>query len=327
MHDANKKVLVTGAGGFIGSHLVERLILDGHDVTAMVRYNSRRDNGWMDRIHGMENTANVVQADIKDADAVRRIMKDMDVVYHLASMIAIPYSYINPREIIETNVIGAINVMAAARENNVGRIIHTSTSEVYGTAKYVPIDENHPLDGQSPYAASKISADAIVMSFHKAYGLPVVIVRPFNTYGPRQSARAVIPTIITQALTRKNIRLGATYPTRDFTYVSDTVNGFIKAAVSRRAVGEVVNLGVGKEVSIGNLVEVIKDIINPDLKIIKDKERIRPQASEVLRLCSENHKALMVMGWKPEVGLIDGLRLTIDWIRDHLDDYKVGYTI
>lgn len=324
MNWKNKKVLVTGAGGFIGSHLTERLAGLGADVTALVRYNSRNDWGMIEFLpKETKEKISVVVGDIKDGDAMRWAAKDMDVIFHLASLIPIPYSYVHPRESIETNTIGALNILLAAKENEVGRVIHTSTSETYGTAQYAPIDEKHPLQGQSPYSASKIGADKIAESFYLSYGLPVVTIRPFNTYGPRQSARAVIPTIITQALTEKKVRLGSTHPTRDLTYVSDTVEGFVKAAEADDSVlGEVINVGSNFEISVGDLAGKIVSLVNKNVSIESDKKRVRPEKSEVDRLWADNSKAGKMLGWKPKIPLDEGLKMTVEWISEHIDLYK-----
>jgi len=269
-----KSVLVTGAGGFIGSHLTEYLVELGANVKAFVRYNSRNDWGMLELLPEEKlSQIEVITGDLKDADAVRHAAKDVDIIFHLGSLIAIPYSYIHPRETIETNILGALNVLMAAKENNVEKVIHTSTSEVYGTARYVPIDENHPLQGQSPYSASKIGADKIAESFYRSFNLPVAIIRPFNTYGPRQSARAVIPTIITQALTKEKIFLGSLHPTRDYTYVKDVVEGFIKVAESSKSVGEVINIGSNFEISIGDLANKIISLIGKNAEIVTDPVR------------------------------------------------------
>jgi len=324
MNWKNKKVLVTGAGGFMGSHLTERLVDLGADVTALVRYNSRNDWGMIELFpEKTKEQINVITGDIKDSDAMRWAAKDIDIIFHLASLIPIPYSYIHPRESIETNVIGTLNILMATKENNIERMIHTSTSETYGTAQYVPIDENHPLQAQSPYAASKIGADKIAHSFYLSYGLPVTILRPFNTYGPRQSARAVIPTIITQALTKNEIFLGSMHPTRDFTYVSDTVEGFIKVAeADDRVLGEVINIGSNFEISIGDLAEKIVSLIGKDIEIRFDELRVRPEKSDVARLQANNSKAKKLINWEHKVTLDEGLKKTIKWISNNLEKYK-----
>ena len=320
----NKKaVLVTGAGGFIGSHLTERIVELGANVQAFVRYNSRNDWGLLELLpKETQDRIEVITGDLKDADAVRHAVEEVDIIFHLGSLIAIPYSYIHPRETIETNIVGTLNVLIAARENSIEKLIHTSTSEVYGTAQYVPIDEDHPLQGQSPYSASKIGADKIAESFYCAFDLPVAIIRPFNTYGPRQSARAVIPTIITQALTKEKIFLGSLHPTRDYTHVKDVVEGFIKVAESSKSVGEVINIGSNFEILIGDLAEKNISLIGKNAEIITDTSRVRPQDSEVERLWCNNTKAKRLLGWEPKTSLDDGLKKTIDWISDNINLYK-----
>jgi len=320
-----KKVLVTGAGGFIGSHLVEELVRLGASVRAFVRYNSRGDPGLL-RLASPETMAGLelIGGDVRDADAVRKAISGCQVVFHLGALISIPYSYRHPVEVAETNFMGTLNVLIACRDHGVPRLIHTSTSEVYGTAQRVPIDETHPLQGQSPYSASKIGADKLVESFYCTYQLPVVTVRPFNTYGPRQSARAVIPTIITQALANRTIHLGNLDTKRDFTYVADTVNGFIRAAVAKDVEGGTFNLGTGTENRIGDLAEKIIQKVGTQSRIEVDSERLRPQKSEVLRLLSDNSMARRQLGWSPSVGLDDGLDKTIKWVRNNLDRYRIG---
>jgi NAD dependent epimerase/dehydratase len=318
-----KKVLVTGAGGFVGSHLAEELVKAGADVTAFVKYNSRNDWGLIEELPAdIRQSIEVVPGDLKDADAVRRICKGKDVVFHLAALIAIPYSYLNPRDHIETNVVGTLNVMTGAREADVPRVVHTSTSEVYGTARYTPIDEEHPLQAQSPYAASKIAADKIAESFFLSYELPVVTVRPFNTYGPRQSARAVIPTIISQALSGDRIKLGSLTPRRDLNFVKDTARGFMLAAERESVAGEVINLGWGKSISIGELVEKITKLLGKECEIVHDEKRVRPEASEVMVLMADASKAKKVLGWEPRTSLEEGLQATIEYIRANLEKYK-----
>ena len=318
-----KSALVTGAGGFIGSHLTEHLVELGANVKTFVRYNSRNDWGMLELLPEEKlSQIEVITGDLKDADAVRHAAKDVDIIFHLGSLIAIPYSYIHPRETIETNILGALNVLTAAKENNVEKVIHTSTSEVYGTARYVPIDENHPLQGQSPYSASKIGADKIAESFYRSFNLPVAIIRPFNTYGPRQSARAVIPTIITQALAKEKIFLGSLHPTRDYTYVKDVVEGFIKVAESPKSVGEVINIGSNFEVSIGELANKIISLIGKNAEIVTDPVRVRPQDSEVERLWCDNTKAKRLLGWEPKTSLDEGIKKTIDWISNNINLYK-----
>jgi len=319
-----KRVLVTGAGGFIGSHLIERLVELGAQVCAFVRYNSRGDRGLLELLPPEAlSSIEVVYGDLRDPYAVREACKGVHIIYHLGALIAIPYSYFHPREVVETNVLGTLNVLMAARDLAIERIVHTSTSEVYGTAQYVPINEAHPLQGQSPYSASKIGADKLAESFYRSFGLPVCVVRPFNTYGPRQSARAVIPTIITQALTQDEVRLGDLTPRRDLTYVADTVAGFIKISQAGDDVlGEEVNLGTNADVSIGELTEKVFELIGKHPKIVTDAKRLRPPKSEVYRLLADNHKANELMGWMPEVSLEGGLRRTIAWIKKNLDLYR-----
>ncbi|NYT04799.1 MAG: SDR family NAD(P)-dependent oxidoreductase [Methanomicrobiales archaeon] len=323
-----KKVLVTGAGGFIGSHLVERLVTEGADVTAFVHYNSRNDWGMLESIAGGESPIEVFAGDIADGGAVRACMKDTDVVFHLAALIGIPYSYHAPASYVATNITGTLNVLQAARESGVSRVVHTSTSEVYGTAQYTPIDEKHPLQGQSPYSATKIGADKIAESFFRSFGVPVATLRPFNTFGPRQSTRAVIPTIITQALTSDTVRLGSLDPVRDLTYVADTVSAFVKIAAAPGAVGETVNAGSGRGVTIGELADLIIRRVNPDAAIVADQQRIRPEKSEVMTLICDNRKARECIGWTPSYSLEEGIDRTIAWMRDHLARYKPGlYTV
>ncbi|MDO8480898.1 MAG: SDR family NAD(P)-dependent oxidoreductase [Nanoarchaeota archaeon] len=320
-----KKVAVTGAGGFIGSHLVERLVKEGAEVSCLVRYNSMNAWGWIDTFPEQTKKAvKVTAGDLRDSDCVRNFLKGQELVFHLGALIPIPYSYVNPRDVIQTNVLGTLNVLQGAREHDV-KVIHTSTSETYGTAQYVPIDEKHQLQAQSPYAASKIGADKIAESFFYSYGLPVAIVRPFNTYGPRQSARAIIPTIITQLLDG-TLSLGNLEPTRDLTYVSDTVDGFLKIAESPKALGQTLNLGVSEEISIGDLAKKIQALMGKKAKITADAQRQRRKGSEVERLLSDNRKAKQ-LGWKPKVELDEGLKLTIDWIKKNRHYYKPGYTI
>ncbi|MCK4830654.1 SDR family NAD(P)-dependent oxidoreductase [bacterium] len=325
MHWQAKKVLVTGAGGFIGSHLTEKLLNLGANVIAFVRYNSRNDQGALELLAPeVKEKVEIIMGDLRNSEALRDATKEIDMVFHLGALIAIPYSYLQPREVIETNVIGTLNVLSAAKVANARKVIHTSTSEVYGTAQYVPIDEKHPLQGQSPYSASKIGADKIAESFYKSYGLPVAIIRPFNTYGPRQSARAVIPTIISQTLSNDRVYLGSSHPTRDLTYVEDTVNGFIKIAESEKSIGEVINIGSNSEISIGKLADKILSLVGKKIEIISDLKRVRPQDSEVERLLADNAKAQRLIGWKPMVSLDEGLRRTIEWIKDNLERYKTN---
>jgi dTDP-glucose 4,6-dehydratase len=308
------KALVTGAGGFIGSHLCEALTEKGYNVRAFLRYNSRGSRGWLEN-SSHADSMDFILGDIRDYDSVRTAVKDADIVFHLSSLIGIPYSYRSPLAYVKTNMEGAYNVLEAAREYGV-KVIHTSTSEVYGTAKKVPIDENHPLQPQSPYSASKIAADALAFSYHSSFGLPIVIARPFNTFGPRQSARAIIPTIITQILSGiKQIRLGNLSPTRDLNYVEDTCRGFIALAECEAAVGETVNIGSGREISMGGLAMLIKELMDSDVEIITDDERIRPENSEVMRLLCDNSKINSLTGFAPSVSLREGLIKTIEWLK------------
>ena len=318
-----RKVLVTGAGGFIGSHLAERLALLGADVRALVRYTSSGRWGWLDQ-SPVKAELEVVLGDIRDFFSVREAMQGREVVFHLAALIGIPYSYHAPQSYLHTNIEGTLNVLQGARELETERVIFTSTSEVYGTAQYVPIDEDHPLQGQSPYSASKISADKMAESYFRSFGTPVAVVRPFNTYGPRQSARAVIPTIITQALAGTEVRLGSLTPTRDFNFVADIVEGFIAAASSKQAVGEVINLGSGAEVSIQKLASILGGILGKSLKLVTEDERVRPENSEVERLCADATKARELLGWASSTSLEDGLRQTILWVEQNLQAYRVN---
>lgn len=320
------KVLVTGADGFIGSHLVEELVKKGYQVKAFVYYNSFNTWGWLDTFSDtiMKNVE-IFQGDIRDPHGVEEAMQGVDAVFHLAALIAIPFSYHSPDTYVDTNIKGTLNVLQAARKWGTKRILITSTSEVYGTAQYVPIDEKHPFQGQSPYSATKIGADRLAESFYRSFGLPVTIVRPFNTYGPRQSARAVIPTIITQLLAgNTEIRLGALTPTRDFNYVKDTVYGFILIYESDQTIGEELNIATQKETSIGRIAEELIRQIRPDAKIICDEKRIRPEKSEVNRLLGSNQKIMQLTGWKPQYTIEKGLRYTIEFLRENLEKYKVG---
>ncbi len=332
MNLQNKKILVTGADGFIGSHLTEELIRRGFNVRAFVLYNSFNSWGWLDHAAPeIKKSLDIFAGDIRDPHGVQTAMKGCDVVFHLAALIGIPYSYHSPDTYVDTNIKGTLNIVQAARELGVAKVLHTSTSEVYGTARFVPITEEHPLQGQSPYSASKIGADQIAMSFYLSFGTPVSIVRPFNTYGPRQSARAVIPTVITQiASGSRKIKLGTMHPTRDFNYVKDTVNGFIAIAESDKTVGEVINIGSNYEVSIGDTVKLIAELMNKEIDIDTDQQRIRPENSEVERLWAENAKAKKLTGWEPAYGHREGfkcgLQETIDWFLnpEHLKQYKPG---
>ena len=322
----NKKVLVTGSCGFIGSHLVERLLDEGCEVRAFVFYNSFNHWGWLETLPKEKlDRIEIFTGDIRDPNGVRTAVKGVDVVFHLAALISIPFSYHSPDSYVDTNIKGTLNILQAARDYKVERILVTSTSEVYGTAKYVPIDENHPRQGQSPYSASKIGADYIAESFYRSFDLPVVIVRPFNTYGPRQSARAVIPTIITQLLSgEKEIKLGSLHPTRDLVFVKDTVEGFVRIAKSEDVVGQEINIATGKEISIGDLAKLIINKINPDAKIITDEKRVRPENSEVERLLGSNDKLKNLTGWVPQTSLEEGLDITIEWFKnpENLKHYK-----
>lgn len=320
-----KRVLVTGADGFIGSHLVEKLLEKGYEVKAFTFYNSFNTWGWLDTFPREKlNEIEIFSGDIRDPNGVREAMKGIDWVFHLAALIAIPFSYHSPDSYVDTNIKGTLNVLQAARDLSTEKIMVTSTSEVYGTAQYVPIDEKHPFQGQSPYSATKIGADRLAESFYRSFNLPVAIVRPFNTFGPRQSARAVIPTIITQLLAGKTeIKLGSLTPTRDFNYVKDTVAGFLEIAESDRTIGEEINIATQKEISIGELAEEIIRQINPDARIVCDEQRLRPGKSEVSRLLGDNQKILNITDWKPRYSLGEGIKETIAWMKDNLDRYKV----
>jgi len=329
---AGKKILVTGADGFIGSHLVEHLVEQGANVRAFVYYNSFNSWGWLDEADArVKDSIEVFSGDIRDPHGVRAAMRDCEVVLNLAALIAIPYSYHSPDTYVDTNIKGTLNVVQAARELGVERVVHTSTSEVYGTARFVPITEAHPLQGQSPYSASKIGADQIALSFNLSFSTPVTIIRPFNTYGPRQSARAVIPTIVTQiAAGSKEIKLGALSPTRDFNYVGDTVRGFVAVAECDAAIGQVVNVGSNFEVSIGDTARIIAELMGREVSIVSDEERLRPAGSEVERLWADNTRARDLCGWQPRYGGLDGLRRglteTIAWFGNaaNLRRYKAG---
>jgi NAD dependent epimerase/dehydratase len=321
----SRPTLVTGAGGFIGSHLVDALVDRGARVRAFVRYNSRGDIGLLSLLPIAKREAlEIIAGDLRDPHAVVEACRGVTHVFHLGALIAIPYSYLHPREVTETNVLGTLNILMAARETDVERVVHTSTSEVYGTARTVPISEDHPLQGQSPYSASKIGADKLAESFYCSYDLPVATIRPFNAYGPRQSARAVIPTIITQALIRDRIYLGDLTPRRDFTYVADTVDGFLKVADADRAIGQTINIGSDQEISIGDLAQKIIKLVGRNVKIVTDKQRLRPKRSEVNRLWADNRKAKELLDWLPRTSLDEGLLKTIDWISRHLDRYRPG---
>ena len=320
----NTTVLITGADGFIGSHLTELLFKKGYKVKALSQYNSFNNWGWLEDVN-CKGDIEIFTGDIRDLSYCKYITKNVDIIFHLAALIAIPYSYVSPSSYVETNINGTLNICQAAKENGNIRVIHTSTSEVYGTAQYVPIDESHPLQPQSPYSASKIAADAMAMSFFNAFKLPVTIARPFNTYGPRQSARAVIPTIITQIANGiKEIKLGDLSPTRDFNYVEDTCRGFIAIAENDTTIGETINIGSNTEVSIKDTLDLIKELMGSDVKLIQDKQRLRPENSEVFRLWCDNTKIEKLTGFESKINLRAGLQKTIDWITqpDYLKDYK-----
>lgn len=320
----SKQVLVTGADGFIGSHLTEELIKQGHKVRAFTLYNSFNSWGWLDTLSkDILNEIEIFQGDVRDPNGVREAMKNIDEVFHLAALIAIPFSYHSPDTYVDTNIKGTLNVLQAGRDLNTGRILITSTSEVYGTAQYVPIDEKHPFQGQSPYSATKIGADRLAESFYRSFNMPITIVRPFNTYGARQSARAVIPTIITQLLAGKEeIQLGSLTPTRDFNYVKDTANGFIDISISDNTIGEEINIATQREISIGQLAEELIRQINPNAKIVCDEQRLRPENSEVNRLLGSNEKIKRLTNWKPQYTFEQGISETIDFFRHNLDKYK-----
>jgi NAD dependent epimerase/dehydratase len=323
MNWQEKRVFLTGAGGFVGSHLAERLVGLGARVKAFARYNSRNDRGFLEMLpREIINEIEVVMGDLRDSDAIRNAVQNTEIIFHLGALIAIPYSYVHPRETIETNVTGTLNVLSAARKSGTEKVIHTSTSEVYGTARYVPIDENHPLQGQSPYSASKIGSDMIAESFYRSFEVPVAIIRPFNTFGPRQSARAVIPTIISQALTRGRILIGSLKPTRDYTYIDDMVEAFIKVATSNKSVGEVINIGSNFEISIGDIAKRVMSITGKNSEIVTDTQRIRPRRSEVERLWCDNTKASKLLNWEPKINLDEGLNMTVSWISDNINLYK-----
>ncbi len=317
-----KKILVTGAGGFIGSHLTELLVSKGYDVKAFVHYNSSNKWGWLDN-STIKNDVEVITGDIRDMDSVFAAMQGCDSIFHLAALIGIPYSYISPQAYIKTNIDGTYNILQSARQLSVEKIIVTSTSETYGTAQYVPIDENHPMVGQSPYSATKIGADQLAISYYKSFDLPVKIVRPFNTYGPRQSARAIIPTVISQILSGKHqLNLGNLTPTRDLTFVKDTANGFLQIALAEGLWGEITNIGMHQEITIGDLVKLIAGLIGTEVEILSDEQRIRPDKSEVERLFCNNSKILANTQWKPAYTLESGLTETIEWIKNNLLYFK-----
>ena len=318
------KVLVTGADGFIGSHLTELLVREGYQVKALSQYNSFNYWGWLEDVQSVKEIE-VLNGDVRDPHYCKHITKDVDTIFHLAALIAIPYSYVAPDSYVDTNIKGTLNICQAARENGVKRVIHTSTSEVYGTAQYVPIDEKHPLQPQSPYSASKIGADAMAMSFFNAFDLPLTIARPFNTYGPRQSARAVIPTIISQiASGKRQIKLGDVSPTRDFNYVADTCRAFLALARCDKAIGETVNIGSNYEISVGDTLNLIRELMNSDVEFLTDEQRLRPEKSEVFRLWCDNAKIRELTGFEPEYSIRDGLQATIEWftLPENLAKYK-----
>ncbi|HEY6977116.1 MAG TPA: NAD-dependent 4,6-dehydratase LegB [Chitinophagaceae bacterium] len=323
-----KKIIVTGADGFIGSHLVEELIQQGVKVKAFVYYNSFNNWGWIDSLEkNIQKEIEIFSGDIRDAYNVKKAMEDCDMAFHLAALIAIPYSYYSPESYVETNVKGTLNVLQAAKELSLQKILVTSTSEIYGTALYTPIDEKHPKQGQSPYSATKIGADAIAESFYRSFNLPITIVRPFNTYGPRQSARAVIPNIIIQLLNKeREIKLGSLHPTRDLVFVKDTVNGFIEIAQSDEFMGEEVNIATGTEISIGNLAKKIIDLLGSNATIVSEQQRIRPEKSEVERLRGDNKKIMQHTKWAPQYSIDEGLQCTIEWFKkkENLLHYKAG---
>lgn len=319
-----KKVLVTGADGFIGSHLTEMLVDRGYHVKALSQYNSFNSWGWLENVN-CKKDIEILTGDIRDPNYCKIISENVEIIFHLGALIAIPFSYIAPDSYVETNVKGTLNICQAAKENGISRLIHTSTSEVYGTAQYVPIDEKHPLQAQSPYSATKIAADAIVTSFYNSFDLPITIARPFNTYGPRQSARAIIPTIITQiASGKKEIKLGDTSPTRDFSYVEDCCRGFIMLAESEKTIGETINIGSNSEISIADVLKLIKELMSSDVIFINDEQRQRPKKSEVFRLWCDNKKINELVGYKPQVNIQDGIKQTIDWMvrPENLKIYK-----
>ena len=329
MNWKRQKVLVTGAGGFIGSHLVDELLIQGAEVTAFVHYNARNDWGMLEgRYDEKTPHLKVISGDVTDSFFVKKAVSNMNFVFHLAALIGIPYSYAAPESYINTNVKGTLNIMQACLDEGVERVVHTSTSEVYGTAEYTPIDEKHPLKGQSPYSASKIGGDKIAESFYCSFGLPVTTIRPFNTFGPRQSTRAVIPTIITQALTSNTVKLGSLNPVRDLSYVADTVQGFIKFAESKKTIGRTVNTGSGCGVTMGDLADLIIKRVNPKATIVCEKKRVRPEKSEIMQLLCDNRCAKDLAGWEPRYTLEDGLSLTINWMKEHIASYKAGlYTV
>jgi NAD dependent epimerase/dehydratase len=323
-----RAVLVTGAGGFIGGHLVAELVRQGASVRAFVRYNSRNERGTLDWLHrDIVTELDVVLGDLRDVESVANAVEGTDVILHLGAQVAIPYSYVNPRDFFETNVLGTLNVAQAALRECVERLVHTSTSEVYGSAQTIPITEQHPLEPQSPYAASKLAADKLMDAWHRSFDLPVTILRPFNTFGPFQSARAVVPTIVTQALAEQPVRLGSLHPRRDLTFVADTVAGFIAAAQAPEAVGETLQLGTGVDVSVGDLVRIVGDLLGRELVVETDSERVRPAKSEVERLISDPSRAQELMGWEPSVDLREGLAQTMEWIERNASRYRTDHYV
>ncbi|MBN2321964.1 MAG: SDR family NAD(P)-dependent oxidoreductase [Acidobacteria bacterium] len=320
---SRSKVLVTGAGGFIGSHLCELCLAEGAAVRAFVHYNSRSDWGMLEDLNKKSlEKIDVMAGDLRDSHSVRKAVQGCEYVFHLGALIGIPYSYSNPEDVVQTNVMGTMNVLQACLEYGVGRMVHTSTSEVYGTARYVPMDEKHPLSPQSPYAASKVGGDKLAESFYRSYGLPVVILRPFNTYGPRQSPRAVIPTIVIQALRGRSIRLGSLDPRRDLTFVKDTARGFLAAASAPKIEGRTIQIGSQQEHSVADLVALVEKILSKELRVIQDPGRRRPESSEVERLFASNENAGILLNWRPKVALKNGLEQTVRWFRKHADQYK-----
>lgn len=327
MNWKSSSVLVTGAGGFIGSHLAEALVRTGAKTRALVRYNSQGTNGWLDHSE-LKSEIEIIRGDVRETDSVQSALKGIEIVFHLAALIGIPYSYVSPASYVSTNIVGTLNILQESLRSGVTRVVHTSTSEVYGTAQQIPITEDHPLQAQSPYSATKIGGDKLAESFHRSFGLPVSIVRPFNTYGPRQSARAVIPTIIMQALANEPIRIGNLAPTRDFNYVSDTVRGFLQIAESEKTIGTIVNLGSGTEISIGDLARMICSLTGVEFRFVQEDDRVRPSQSEVERLCASNVLAKEMAGWRPEIALKEGLEKTIAWIRaNEPHDQPAAYAI
>jgi len=324
MNWKGKNILITGAAGFIGSHLAERLVTLGASVTAFVRYTSRGDVGLLNFLpKEILSHIHIIRGDLKDQDAITKAVKKKEIVFHLAALIGIPYSYIHPIDYVQTNVLGTSYLLNACLNKGVEKVVHTSTSEVYGSARYIPIDEEHPLQAQSPYSASKIAADQMAISFYRAFGLPVTIIRPFNTYGPRQSTRAIIPTIITQILRVGHVRLGSLYPSRDFTFVTDTVDGFIKIAEHPKTIGEIINIGSSKMISIKELTEIIFKLIDKKISITIEDRRKRPPKSEVERLMASTEKAKKIINWYPRVSLRDGLKKTIAWIQKNIHLYQI----